>query len=71
MLHESLYLSGMSTSLGERSEGDGEAIASSGIDSDLAMALRLSELEQKERQLEIERETKMLEEILKLSLQEK
>lgn len=41
------------------------------MDSDLAMALRMSEEENRERQLEIEREEKLLQEILELSLQEK
>lgn len=61
-----------SLALGQRSPGDGEAfLTPSEIDSDLAMALRLSEQEDRERQLEMEREDKMLQEILALSLQEK
>lgn len=60
--------------LTDRSPGDGgEAFLtpSAEMDSDLAMALRISELEQRERQLEMDREDKLLQEILELSLQEK
>lgn len=58
--------------LGQRSPGDGEAfITPPEMDSDLAMALRISEEEQRERQLEIDREDKLLQEILELSMQEK
>lgn len=61
-----------SLALGQRSPGDGEAfLTPSEMDSDLAMALRMSEEENRERQLEIEREEKLLQEILELSLQEK
>lgn len=41
------------------------------IDADLAMALRISEAEQRQRQEELQREQEMLEEVLRLSLQEK
>lgn len=41
------------------------------IDADLAMALRISEQEQKSFQEELKREQEMLEEVLRLSLQEK
>lgn len=61
-----------SLALGQRSPGDGEAfLTPSEMDSDLVLALRISEQEQNERQLEIEREEKLLQEILALSLQEK
>lgn len=58
--------------LGPRSPGDGEAfLTPAEMDNDLAMALRISEQEQHDRQLELEREEKLLQEILALSLQEK
>lgn len=41
------------------------------MDSDLAMALRLSEQEHKKRELELKEEEEMIEKALKLSLQEK
>lgn len=41
------------------------------VDNDLAMALRISELEQQQLQEEMKREQEMLEEVLRLSLQEK
>lgn len=41
------------------------------MDAELAMALRISEQEQLDRQIELEREEKLLQEILALSLQEK
>lgn len=41
------------------------------MDPDLAMALRISEQEQRLRQEEIQREQEMIEEALRLSLQEK
>lgn len=41
------------------------------LDADLAKALLLSEQEQRERQLEAEREQQMFEEVLRLSLEEK
>lgn len=41
------------------------------LDADLAMALRISEQEQKQLQDELKREQEMLEEVLRLSLQEK
>lgn len=41
------------------------------LDADLAMALRISEQEQKLLQEELKREQEMLEEVLRLSLQEK
>lgn len=41
------------------------------LDTDLAKALLLSEQEQRDRQLEAEREQQMFEEVLRLSLEEK
>lgn len=41
------------------------------MDPDLAMALRISEQEQHQRQLDIQREQEMIEEALRLSLQDK
>lgn len=41
------------------------------IDADLAMALRISEQEQKQLQEDLKREQQMLEEVLRLSLEEK
>lgn len=41
------------------------------MDPDLAMALRISEQEQRLRQEELQREEDMIEEALRLSLQEK
>lgn len=41
------------------------------LDADLAKALLMSEQEQRERHLETEREQQMLEEVLRLSLQDK
>lgn len=41
------------------------------LDADLAKALLLSQQEQRERQLEAEREQQMFEEVLRLSLEEK
>lgn len=44
---------------------------SQNIDDDLAMALRISELEQKQIEDDLKREQEMLEEVLRLSLEEK
>lgn len=41
------------------------------MDPDLAMALRISEQEQRHRQEDLQREQEMIEEALRLSLQEK
>lgn len=41
------------------------------MDPDLAMALRISEQEEQQHQLDLQREQEMLEEVLRLSLQEK
>lgn len=75
MLHASLGLPLVNHAppLGQRSPGDGEAFLTptAEMDSDLALALRISAEEQQERQLEVEQEEKMLQEILALSLQEK
>lgn len=46
------------------------ALVSSSPDADLALALRISEQEQLERQLELDREQQMLDEALRLSLQD-
>lgn len=44
---------------------------SQNVDDDLAMALRISELEQQQLQDDLKREQEMLEEVLRLSLEEK
>lgn len=57
----------------QRSPGDGEAFLtpSAELDDDLAMALRISEMDQRARQEAMEEEEKMLQRILELSLVEK
>lgn len=52
-------------------DGIPQHISEPAIDPDLAMALRISEQEQLERQKEIEREQELFEEVLRLSLEEK
>lgn len=44
---------------------------SQSVDTDLAMALRISELEQQKLQEDLKREQEMLEEVIRLSLEEK
>lgn len=48
-----------------------QRVVADGLDAELAMALRISSEEQLERQLELEREQQMIEEALRLSLEEK
>lgn len=65
-LHESLHVRSASDS------PDGNSTPSSpSIDPDLAMALRLSQEEQDERQQELLREQEMLEKAIRLSMEEK
>lgn len=86
MLHESLYgyyptSESVQTGNGDLTSGNQQqpppydtAIRSpttGSLDADLAMALRISEQEQNILQEELKREQEMLEEVLRLSLQEK
>lgn len=52
-------------------ESPDSKLPTSAHDADLEMALRLSEQLEKERQIEIDRENEMLEQVLKLSMEEK
>lgn len=78
MLHESLYgyyptAESVNTGNGVINPNNGTAIRSpiESVDADLAMALRISEQEQQKLQDELKREQEMLEEVLRLSLEEK
>lgn len=78
VLHESLYgyyptAESVNTGNGVINTNHTAAIRSpaEGVDADLAMALRISEQEQQKLQEELRREQEMLEEVLRLSLEEK
>lgn len=77
-MHESLYgyyptSESVSTGNGVINSNHAAAIRSptESVDADLAMALRISEQEQQKLQDELKREQEMLEEVLRLSLEEK
>lgn len=65
-MHESLYGS-QPTAFTGLSDAP---VIDANIDADLAMALRISEEEQKERLEELRREEEMIEQALRLSLEE-
>lgn len=73
VLHESLRFNPATTdrTAADGGEGDVFVTPTSEPDNDLAMAIRLSELEEMERQSALKKEEQLLQEIIKLSLQEK
>lgn len=70
MLQESLYGYHNTSSTTDEPDLSPRAIEIPDMDPDLAMALRISEQEQKDRQDELRREQEMFEQALKLSLEE-
>lgn len=71
VLHESLQSADVVPGNGNVNQSPTPAPSQYNVDADLAMALRISEQEQKLIQEELKREQEMLEEVLRLSLQEK
>lgn len=71
VLHESLQSTDVVPGNGDMNQLPNSAPSQYNIDADLAMALRISEQEQNLIQEELKREQEMLEEVLRLSLQEK
>lgn len=71
MLHESLQSADIVAGNENVNQLPEPAPSQYSIDADLAMALRISEQEQQLIQEELKREQEMLDEVLRLSLQEK